>query len=160
MPDKYLRYGAVFLTVIICCVAGLFLTVSYKGSEYESSKFNGVWKIEKFMGEGQMHIPGEYVLSDEEIKKESDKYIGENLTISEDTISEISPPCELGYDYDRAEDLFFGYKPPSNVSFEGKIHYEVLKHRDFDGSLGLMTDGMDNSYLDLDGYFYKIKKIS
>lgn len=142
--------GSLFLFIMINCKADADEVIS----ESQNSEFNGTWEIKNFEGVSVQY--GD--ISEEEIKNETSKYIGKKLVISKDTITKVSPPCEWGYEYDTVDDLFFGYKPPSNITFAGKIHYEVLKHNDFDTEIRLMTDGINNAYLDIGGFFYRIEK--
>ena len=152
----------IFIIVALCLLSVLFLymmmncnsDVNKAASVSKNSEFNGIWEIKTFEG-----ISVQYGdISEEEIRNEISQYIGEQLVISKDTIVGVYPPCEWGYEYDTVEDLFFGYKPPSSIFFEGKIHYEVLDHKEFDTEIRLMTDGLNNSYMDIGGFFYRIEK--
>lgn len=156
---KYLFIIVILVLIISGCIVFLIQRIDNK---CQDSQFTGVWTIEKFEGLAVQHYsPDELdtdVVLEDVVTDEISKYVGKKFIISSNTVLRVSPPSELGYYYSSAEDLFFGYKVPSEIHFEGEIYYEVLEHRKFDSEIRLMTDAAGNTYLDIDGYFYKVKK--
>lgn len=131
----------------------------FLSEEFLSAK--GEWKLIEFMGTGiQSHISPYvegYDSTDIEIENHKSIYLNSILTINEEFVTNFYPP-EFGYFFEDTEDLFFGYKVP--LTLKAPILYINVEHKNFKNLINFIQDGDGVSYIDIDGYFYKLKKVS
>lgn len=135
-------------------------------SSKEFKQIQGIWEITNFIDKG-IDSHADDIYNDEvntnwkEYRLEKEKNIGMQIEINEYTIESFLPAGEkeTGYIVSNYENMFFGYKPPIDMS----VTYPVLRfyiiHRDFEYPIYFILDAMNNGIIDVSGNFYSLKKI-
>ena len=123
----------------------------------------GEWELSEFLGTAvQPHIDPYvegYEPTTKDIEEHNTKYLEKRVLIDKDTVISIYPGCELGYYGNNINEVAFVYKPPRTVSLKYPVLYVDVAHKDFEKSNYVFLDVNSKAYIDIDSYFYELKKV-
>lgn len=162
----------VIIAAVLVVAVGIFGAVCMISPEREiqqttfpiyDTAFNGKWKITDYCGIATEPYTADINnISNKKIEYFNSIFIGKQMEINDSTVLWVSPPSELGFEYDQLTDFYGTSVIFPELNFDGKIRYENICIKGIENyETDIISDMRDNTYLWINSiYFYRLEKIS